>query len=133
MRIGLIGSNYYNNGRKIKDVIYQLKQRFGEELVIISSGSGAGADKFIRKYALVLGCKYIEHNPSHTQKNLYSAMNEHFYNKDYAPKNFFHRNKMLAKDINCLIAFIPSNVKANGPMDTIKHTKKLGKSVVIIN
>ena len=59
-------------------------------------------------------------------------MNESFYNKVYQPRNFFHRNKFLAKDVDYLIAFIPNGVAAGGTTDTIKHAKKLGKAVVVV-
>ena len=132
MKIGIVGSKEYENFRKIKDMIYKLKQKFGDDLVIVSSGGQHGADRFAKKYALELGCKYKEHNPSHTVNNLYSAMNESFYNKPYKPRNFFHRNKFLAKDVDYLIAFIPDGVAAGGTTDTIKHAKKFGKAVVVV-
>ena len=59
-------------------------------------------------------------------------MNENYYNKEYTPKNFFHRNKLLAKYVDYVIAFIPEGTPSNGTMDTVKHAKKLGKKIVII-
>ena len=132
MKIGIVGSRKYENYRKIKDMIYKLKLKFGDDLIIVSGGCPHGADKFAKKYALELGCNYKEHNPAHTVNNLYSAMNESFYNKVYQPRNFFHRNKFLAKDVHYLIAFIPNGVAAGGTTDTIKHAKKLGKAVVVV-
>lgn len=131
MKIGLIGSRYYTNDRKIKDTIFQLKIKF-KDLTIVSGGCPHGADRFAKKYALELDCNYLEYNPSHTNKNLYSALNEHFYGKPYSPRNFFHRNKLLAHGVDYLIAFIPEGIVANGTMDTIKHAKKMRKKVVII-
>lgn len=132
MKVGIVGSRQYENYRKIKDMIYKLSQRFGNDLTIISGGCPHGADKYAKKYALELGCQYKEHNPAHTVRNLYSAMNESFYNKEYKPRNFFHRNKFLAKDVDYLIAFIPDGVAAGGTADTIKHAKKFGKAVVVV-
>jgi len=133
LNIGIIGSRFYRDHRKIKDTIFKLVQKYGETLTIVSGGCNAGADKFAKKFALELGCGYREYNPSHTQKNLYSALHENFYNKKYKPSNYYHRNKLLAKGVDCIIAFIPENTKANGTKDTIQHAKKFNKKVVIIN
>ena len=92
-----------------------------------------GADKFAKKYAIELGCNYLEFNPAHTPKNLYSALHENYYGKIYQPKNFFHRNKMLANYVDCLIAFIPKGYKSAGSEHTIKEAKKMNKKVVIIS
>ena len=132
MKIGVIGSREYQNFRKIKDTIFSLKGRF-DDITIVSGGCRDGADKFAKKYAIELNCKYIEFNPAHTPKNLYSALHENYYGKKYQPKNFFHRNKMIAKYVDYLIAFIPEGAKSSGSENTIKEAKKLKKSVVIIS
>ena len=80
-----------------------------------------------------LGCKYIEFNPAHTPKNLYSALHENYYGKKYNVKYFFHRNKMIAKYVDYLIVFIPEGKKASGSEHTIKEAKKLNKKIVIIS
>jgi len=133
MKIGLIGSKFYTNGRKIKDTIFQLTRKFGNDLIIVSGGSKNGAEKFVKKYALELECKYVEYNPSHTNKNLYSALNEGFYGKPYHVKNFHHQNKMLAHGIDCMIAFLPEGIESKEVVNLIKQAKKIGKNVVIIH
>jgi len=132
MKIGIIGSREYQNYRKIKDTIFSLKNRFND-ITIVSGGCLDGADKFAKKYAIELECNYIEFNPAHTPKNLYSALHENYYGKIYQPKNFFHRNKMLANYVDCLIAFIPKGYKSAGSEHTIKEAKKMNKKVVIIS
>ena len=52
MKVGIIGSRTYENKRKIREMVYKLKQQFGEELTIASAGSKDGADKYARKYAI---------------------------------------------------------------------------------
>tara|TARA_Y100001963_G_scaffold145304_1_gene218722 strand:+ start:65 stop:466 length:402 start_codon:yes stop_codon:yes gene_type:complete len=133
MKIGIIGSREYQNFRKVKDTIFALKNKFGKDLTIVSGGCRDGADKFAKKYAIELDCNYIEFNPAHTPKNLYSALHENYYGKKYIPKNFFHRNKMLAKYIDYLIAFIPKGGVSNGTANTITEAKKCKKKVVIIS
>ena len=36
MKIGIIGSRVYENRRKIKETIYKLRQKFNEDLIIVS-------------------------------------------------------------------------------------------------
>ena len=76
MKVAIIGSRTYENVRKIKDLLSDLKRKFGDELMIISGGCKDGADKYARKYALEFGIQYKEFNPAHTPRNLYSAMSE---------------------------------------------------------
>jgi predicted Rossmann-fold nucleotide-binding protein len=132
MKVAIIGSRMYENTRKIKDTLFQLKQKFGDDLIIVSGGAKDGADKFARKYALEFGIKYKEFNPAHTTKNLYSAMTDNYYNKTYHVSQFHHRNMLIAKDCDVMMAFIPDGCNANGSISAIKTVKKLKKPVTII-
>ena len=133
MKVAIIGSRMYENTRKIKEALFQLKQKFGEDLMIISGGAKDGADKFARKYALEFGIKYQEYNPAHTPKNLYSAMTDNYYDKTYHVSQFHHRNMLIAKACDCMMAFIPNGDPAVGSISAIKKTKKLNKPVTIIS
>ena len=135
VRVGIVGSRNWQNHKKIKDAIFNLKNKFGENLIIVSGGCPNGADAMAKKYALEFDCFYREYNPSHTNQNLYSAMNEGFYGKPYAPKNFFHRNKLLARGVDYLMAFIPNGEEASGTIHTIKEARKCiaTKKIVVIS
>jgi len=133
MKIGIVGSREYQNFRKVKDTVFKLKNKFKDDLVIVSGGCLDGADRFAKKFAIELGCTYMEFNPAHTPKNLYSALHENYYGKMYQPKNFFHRNKMLANYVDCIIAFIPQDGAASGTTNTINEAKKMKKKIVIIS
>ena len=133
MKVAIIGSRHYENVRKIKDALFQLKQRFGNELIVISGGAQYGADKFARKYSLEFGIKYQEYNPAHTTKNLYSAMSDNYYDKPYHVSQFHHRNMLIAKACDVMMAFIPNGDDANGSLSAIKKVKKLNKPVTIIS
>ena len=133
MRIGIVGSRQYENRKKIKDTIFNLQKRFGTKLTIVSGGCKDGADRYAKKYALEFNCKYVEFNPAHTVYNFYSALNENYYGKQYSPKHFFIRNKMLAKYCDIVIGFIPNGIKSDGTINTITEAKKLNKKVVIIS
>ena len=132
MKVALIGSRDYANIRRIKDTLFQLKQKFGSDLIIISGGAKYGADKFARKYALEFGIQYKEFNPAHTTKNLYSAMSDDYYSKPYHVSQFHHRNMLIARDCDVMIAFISEQESSNGSMSAIKKAKKLNKPVTII-
>ena len=131
MKVGIIGSLEYENKRKIKEMIFKLKQSFGDNLTIVSSGNKSGADKYAKKYALELDCKYLEFNPAHTQRNLYSAMHDAYYNKPYNVKYFFQRNNMLAKYIDYVVGFISENDKT--AVSIITEAKRRGKKVIVIS
>lgn len=132
MKVGIIGSTHYENKKRIKETIFQLKQRFGDDLVVISGGSLNGAEKHVKKYALALDCTYLEVNPAHTPKNLYSYMREDWYGKNYSIKNFHVRNKILASVVDRLIAFIPKGDPAIGSASTIMYAEKFNKKCVVI-
>tara|TARA_R100000541_G_scaffold753_1_gene4321 strand:+ start:22864 stop:23268 length:405 start_codon:yes stop_codon:yes gene_type:complete len=134
MKVAIIGSRMYENTRKMKDTLFQLKRKFGDKLIIISGGAKDGADKFARKYSLEFGIKYKEFNPAHTIKNLYSAMSEIYYEKPYHVSQFHHRNMLIARDCDVMIAFISNgDEKSSGSMSAIKQAKKLNKPVTIIS
>ena len=48
MKIAIVGSRKYTNKRKIKDFIFNLKEKFGDELEIISGGQKHGADNYAK-------------------------------------------------------------------------------------
>ena len=133
MKVAVIGSREYENIRKIKDTLYQLKQKFGDKLIIISGGAKDGADKFARKYALEFGIRYREFNPAHTIKNLYSAMSETYYERPYHVSQFHHRNMLIARDCDVMMAFIHPGTTSSGTMSAIKQAKKLNKPVTIVS
>lgn len=132
MRIAIIGSRIYENTRKIKTLLVDLKNRFGNELVIISGGNPDGADRYIKKFSIEFEIKYKEYNPAHTPKNLYSAMSEHYYAKPYHVSQFHHRNNLIAKNCDMMIALIPKGDTSKGPDSAIQTAQKHNKKVVIL-
>ena len=133
MKVAVIGSKMYENIRKIKLTLFELKRKFGTDLIIISGGGKNGADKYARKYALEFGIKYKEFNPAHTVKNLYSAMSDTYYEKPYHVSQFHHRNMLIARDCNVMIVFIPAGDEKSGCMTAVKQAKKLNKPVTIVS
>ena len=132
MKIGIIGSRKYENKTQIKEFIFKLKEKYSENLVIISGGCKDGADKHAKRYALEFDIKYEEYPPAHHRYNSYCVLPDDFYNKPYKVQNYFDRNKQIAKNSEVIVGFIPDGIKSNGSMDTIKHAKKLNKKTIII-
>lgn len=134
IRIGIIGSNKYEDKLKIKNLIFKLHEKLGDDLIVVSGGRTAGADIYVKKYALEFNCKYKEFNPAHTQSTLYSALNENYYGKPYSPRYFFHRNSLMLKYIDKLIIFINEGDKSNPDIESVLvEANKNNKKTVIIN
>ena len=132
MKVAIIGSRRYEKPRKIRDMITVLKNKFGEDLTIISGGAKDGADRYAKKYAIEFGVRYKEFNPAHTPKNLYSAMTESYYEKPYHVSQFHHRNMLIARDCDTMIAFVANGDKSNGTKSAIQQAKRMDKRVVIV-
>ena len=133
MKIAIIGSRTYENSRKVKTLLSDLKRRFGNELTVISGGCPDGADKYVKKFSIEFEIDYKEYNLAHTPKNLYSAMSEEYYGKPYHVSQFHHRNLLIARTCDVMIALIPDGVKADGSESAIKSAKRFKKKVVIIS
>tara|TARA_R100000315_G_C5095215_1_gene54646 strand:+ start:8 stop:409 length:402 start_codon:yes stop_codon:yes gene_type:complete len=132
MKVAITGSRYYENVRKIKLTLFELKRKFGDKLIILSGGDQYGADKFAKKYALEFGIAYQEYNPAHTSKNLYSAMSDNYYDKPYHVSQFHHRNTLLAKACTVMMLFIPDGYETKATNNIIRIVKKEEKPVTII-
>ena len=133
MHIGIIGSKNYENIRKIKDLLFSLKQKFGDQLVISSGGSTAGAEKYIKKYALEFNIQYQEFNPAHTSHGLYSALTESYYDKPYHGSQHHHRYMLLGRYVEKLIVLVPANENTDLYKMAIDTVKKRKKSFVIMS
>lgn len=133
MKIGIVGSRQYSNRRRIKEFIFALKNKFGENVEIVSGGQKEGADGYAKKYALEFDMKYSEFPPSHYPYNQHCVRPQFEYGKQYATWHYHRRNKQIAEYSDKIVAFIPKDMISKGTMSTIKEAKKNGKKVVIIN
>ncbi len=131
-KIGMICSGSWQSKRKVRDLIFKIKQRV-ENFELVSIGNG-GADGMVKKFALEMECNYKEFNPAYTNRNLYSACHSNYYGKPFSNKYLFQRNGMYSKYIDKLVVFWDGEtVLGNNIMDIIRSVEKLNKSVVIIN
>ena len=71
IKIGIVGSRSYTDKRKVKDLIFNIKEKYGDEVEIVSGGQPKGADGLAKKYALEFGLKYVEFPPSHYNHNMH--------------------------------------------------------------
>ena len=133
MRVAIVGSRQYTNKRKIQEFVYKLKEKWGDELEVVSGGQRDGADGYAKKYALQFNMDYVEFPPSHYSHNMHCKLPASNYNKPYYVSNYFKRNKQIAEYSNIIVAFMPEGVESRGTMDTIRHAEKLKKLVKIIN
>jgi hypothetical protein len=131
-RVAVIGNTGWQNRRKVQETLQQLKQRFGDELIVIGAGGQEGANSMVRKYTLEFGITYEEYNPSFSGYNMYSAMPESYYGKSYHFSQLHHRMKLIAE--RCDYMMIMTNEDALDPVLKTAYTNinKLKKPVVIL-
>ena len=132
-KVGIVGSRRYLNKKKIREFVYKLKEKFGNEVEIVSGGCKYGADKYAKKFVLEFDMKYVEFPPFHEAYNQHCILDRDDYGKPYAVWNYFKRNKQIAEYSDYVVAFIPKGIKSNGTMDTVKHATEMNKKVIIIN
>jgi predicted Rossmann fold nucleotide-binding protein DprA/Smf involved in DNA uptake len=133
MRVAIVGSRQYTNKRRIQEFIFKLKEKYGDELEIVSGGQKQGADGYAKKYALEFDTKYSEFPPAHYAYNQHCVLESYKYGKRYAVWNYHNRNKQIAEYSDKIAAFIPKGEISNGTMSTIKEAEKNQKKYVIIN
>ena len=133
IKIGIVGSRSYTDKKKVKDLIFEIREKYGDEVEIVSGGQPKGADGLAKKFALEFDMKYVEFPPSHYSHNMHCKLPATEYNKPYYVSNFFKRNKQIAEYSNIIVAFIPNGVESRGTMDTVGHAEKLKKLIKIIN
>ena len=132
-KIGIVGSRAYTNKNKIKELIFEIKEKYGNTVEIVSGGQRDGADGFAKKFALMFGLHYVEFPPSHYTWNMHCKLPATKYNKPYYVSNYFKRNKQIAEYSDMVIAFIPDGVESRGTMSTVEYAKKEKKLVKILD
>ncbi len=133
IRVGIVGSRKYTNKKKIKDLIFELKQKPDTVVEIVSGGQRDGADGYAKKFALEFDLDYIEFPPAHYNWNMHCKLPATEYNKPYYVTNYFKRNKQIAEYSDIIVAFIPVGVESKGTMNTVSHAERLKKMIKIIN
>ena len=133
IKIAIVGSRKYTDKKKIKDLIFEIKEKYGSEVEIVSGGQKDGADGLAKKFALEFDMKYVEFPPTHYSWNMHCKLPATKYNKPYYVTNYFKRNKQIAEYSDIIVAFIQKGVKSRGTMNTIHYAEKLKKLIKIVN
>ena len=131
MKIAIIANNEWQNRRKIQEILNKLRSDY-DNPIIVGAGGKEGANFMVRKYALEFGMKYEEYNPSYSGHNLYSALPEAYYGKNYHFSQLLHRMRILAE--NCDYMIVLNNQDQLNPQLKTAYNKinKLNKPVVIL-
>ena len=105
----MMGSPNWQDRRKIKDTIFDLKNRLGEELRIIGTGELFYSDKDIKKFSLELDVEFAEIPPYYQQWTQYCIYNYNRYGKNYDVRHLFTRNINIMEHGDMLILFSPES------------------------
>ena len=133
MRVAIVGSRKYTNKRRIQEFIFKLKQKYGEDLEIVSGGQKEGADGYAKKYALEFDVKYSEFQPVHYTYNQHCVLESYKYGRPYAAWHYHDRNKEIAEYSDVMAAFIPKNTISKGTESALKQAIKKEKKYCIIS
>jgi len=136
MRIGIVGSREYTNSTKIKEFIWELKEKFGDQLTIVSGGQPLGADGYAAHWAKFFEITYVEFPPQHYQWNRFCIKHPGWYNQPYRVSYFFKRNSEVVEYSDKMVFFIHNGIEieeSSGSFDTYKKAKKKKMDVVILN
>jgi len=112
MRIGIVGNKNYQNKRAIKNLLFELKKKYGKELSIISTGNKVGAEKLAKDCALDLDIRYIEYPLMSEKYNMFCQQNgkpAFLYNKKYSPKYKFYQVSDIIKNTDFLVIYNHTN------------------------
>jgi len=128
LRIGITGSNVYENKRKIKEFLFKLKDK--PELEIICRGNKDGADKYIKKYALEFSLNYIEVPVAHTTRSLYSQLPDAYFNKPFSIRNYFIQQNIYIKQCDKFVIFGKDSDKVMNNL--LLAIDKLDKNIILV-
>ena len=128
MKLGITGSNIYEDKRKIKEFLFKLKGRV--DIDIVSRGNKDGADKYIKKYALDFGLNYIEVPVAHTSRSLYSQLPDLYFNKPFSIRNYFIQQNIYIKQCDSFIVFGTDGDKIINNL--VNAIDKVAKNTIII-
>lgn len=133
VKIAIIGSRSYTNKRKIKQFVWELKQKFSDRLVIVSGGAKDGADKYAKRFALDFDVNYSEFPAYHEPHNIHCVKESFRYNKQYNVGHYHRRNKDLVEYSDKVVAFCLNGEISNGTASALKHAHKIEKKYIIID
>lgn len=139
MKIGIVGSKSYVSETPIKDFIFKCIQAFNpnlenkDKLIFYTLGDGTDVGKLVKKSALVFGAQYGEYNPAYEKQNLYSLLDEDYYEKKFHPSHFWHSIQCLVMNSDRIFVFVEKYDENNKLWkDLYAAVKKYNKKVVFL-
>ena len=133
IKVGIVGSRGYANKKKIKDLIFQIKEKHGDNAEIVSGGQKDGADGYAKKYALEFEVDYSEFPPAHYSHNMHCVLPKFRYGKAFYKSNYHKRNAQIAEHCDVMVAFLPKGIVSKGTESALNEAKEKQKKYVIIN
>ena len=131
MNIAIMGSQTYENVRKLREFLFTIKQKMGTDVNIITRGYKDGCEKYIRKYAIEFGFRYTEYNSASSVRNLYSGMSNEYYGKPFHPTQTLHLYDCVVKHAEKFFYF--GGIKPSEQKHFEKLLGRFGKKVNYIN
>lgn len=125
IKIAIVGSRRRNSPRDkaiVFNLVFKLKELYGDNLVVISGGCRKGADKFAKLACRKYDVKLDEYLPDKVHKSeSYHA----------AVARFYARNYTIAENCQELYAMV-SEDRTGGTENTIGYADNLGRRVELI-
>lgn len=134
MKIAIIGNPNFKNERAIKDLLYKLKEKYND-LIIISTSGKYGVEKLAKKSALDLHIKYIEVPKLNEKWNAYCEGNGrkyYMYNKEYNSKFFYYQISDIIKNSNIIVFFNSSKINQIKEQYEKQLKNKKNKKLIIL-
>ncbi len=131
MNIAIMGSQTYENVRKLREFLFTIKQKMGTDVNIITRGQKNGCEKYIRKYAIEFGFRYTEYNLASSVRNLYSGMSNEYYGKPFHPTQTLHQYDCVVKHAEKFFYF--GGIKPSEQKHFEKLLVRFNKKVNYIN
>lgn len=132
-RIGIIGPpSCITKTRKVKDLLFKIKQQFGSLATIYSGGNLDGIEKDVKKFALEFELPYKEFNPRHTVQNLYSYFDQNWYGKNYHFTNLLYRYIEMFRRIDKLVICIDDGSEDKLYKGLIKTAQKQNIKTILL-
>lgn len=128
MKVGITGSNNYQNKRKIKDFLFNIKNEYDNNILIATRANDLGADRIIKQICKwELGIDYTEFPPlfkpwnPDCEKN---GQNKYKYNKNYSARYYIIRDLQFIDFCNSFVIFVEKNTEDNNIKKFIKRLNK---------
>ena len=89
-KVGIVGARIYTNKLKVKEFVFNLKEKFGDDVEIVSGGQMRGADGYAKKFALEFDMKYVEFPPRHYTYNQHCILDRDNDHAQFTWYNIIH-------------------------------------------